>query len=48
MIDIYMKNTKKEHHLTGTLPDTIYFFLSQKFLFLKSFRRMVYRLVGHF
>ena len=31
MIDINMKNTKKEHHLTGTLPDTIFFF------FLKSF-----------
>lgn len=25
MIDINMKNTKKEHHLTGTLPDTIFF-----------------------
>lgn len=24
-----MKNTKKEHHLTGTLPDTIFFSFSK-------------------
>lgn len=29
MIDINMKNTKKEHHLTGTLPDTIFFSFSK-------------------